>query len=105
VFAGGLTDVNVVLTVRDTVTGTTRTYTNPSGTAFQPIQDTDAFTTCSANGSSLTAPFEAPDPGNPMSIKAMAALPVPTAACAQDSTTICLNGDRLAVTATWRTGD
>jgi hypothetical protein len=105
VFAGGLTDVNVVLTVRDTVTGTTRTYTNPSGTAFQPIQDTDAFTTCSANGSSLTAPFEAPDPRDPMSIKAMAVLPAPTAACAQDSTTICLNGDRFAVTATWRTGD
>ncbi len=46
VFAGGLTDVNVVLTVRDTKTGTTRTYTNPLGVAFQPIQDTSALGVC-----------------------------------------------------------
>lgn len=46
VFAGGLTDVNVTLTVRDTKTGTTKTYTNPQGTAFQPIQDTNALPTC-----------------------------------------------------------
>ena len=46
VFAGGLTDVNVVLTVRDTKNGTTKTYTNPLRTPFQPIQDTSAFATC-----------------------------------------------------------
>jgi hypothetical protein len=46
VFAGGLTDVNVTLTVRDTKTGTTKTYTNPLGQAFQPIQDTNALATC-----------------------------------------------------------
>jgi len=46
VFAGGLTNVNVVLTVRDTTTGTTKTYTNPQSTAFQPIQDTGALATC-----------------------------------------------------------
>lgn len=28
------------------VTGAVRTYTNPQGTAFQPIQDTSAFATC-----------------------------------------------------------
>ena len=44
--AGGLTDVNVVLTVTDTMTGLVRTYVNPQGTAFQPIQDTSAFATC-----------------------------------------------------------
>jgi hypothetical protein len=46
VFAGGLTDVNVTLTVRDTKSGTTRTYTNPLGVAFQPIQDTNALAVC-----------------------------------------------------------
>lgn len=46
VFAGGLTDVNVNLTVTDTKNGTVRTYTNPMGVAFQPIQDTNAFATC-----------------------------------------------------------
>ncbi len=45
-FAGGLTDVNVVMTVTDTQTGTIRTYTNPQSTAFQPIQDTSAFPSC-----------------------------------------------------------
>ncbi|HSE63824.1 MAG TPA: PPC domain-containing protein [Thermoanaerobaculia bacterium] len=46
VFAGGLTNVQVVLTVTDTQNGTVRTYTNPQGTAFAPIQDTAAFATC-----------------------------------------------------------
>ena len=46
VFAGGLTNVNVVLTVVDTKTGSVKTYTNPMNAAFQPIQDTGAFSTC-----------------------------------------------------------
>jgi hypothetical protein len=46
VFAGGLTDVNVVLKVTDTKDGTFKTYTNPAGTAFRPIQDTQALATC-----------------------------------------------------------
>ena len=46
VFAGGLTNVRVVLTVRDSKTGSVKTYTNPIDTAFQPIQDTSAFATC-----------------------------------------------------------
>jgi hypothetical protein len=46
VFAAGLTDVEVTLRVTDTQTGAFRTYVNPQGTAFQPIQDTSAFATC-----------------------------------------------------------
>jgi hypothetical protein len=46
VFAGGLTDVRVRITVTDTLRGVTKQYTNPQGTAFQPIQDTGAFATC-----------------------------------------------------------
>lgn len=46
IFAGGLTDVNVTLTIRDTKSGTTKTYTNPLGVAFQPIQDTNALPVC-----------------------------------------------------------
>jgi streptogramin lyase len=45
-FAAGLTDVNVILTVTDTQTGVSKTYTNPQGTPFQPIQDTDALAAC-----------------------------------------------------------
>jgi PKD repeat protein len=46
VFAGGLTNVKVVVTVTDTSNGTVKTYTNPQGVAFAPIQDTSAFATC-----------------------------------------------------------
>jgi hypothetical protein len=46
VFAAGLTNVRVDLTVRDTKTGTVKVYTNPLNTAFAPIQDTNAFATC-----------------------------------------------------------
>jgi hypothetical protein len=46
VFAAGLTDVEVTLKVTDTKTGATRTYKNPLGKPFAPIQDTAAFATC-----------------------------------------------------------
>jgi hypothetical protein len=46
VFAAGLTDVAVELTVRDTASGAVRTYQNPLGTPFEAIQDTSAFATC-----------------------------------------------------------
>ncbi|HWZ86759.1 MAG TPA: hypothetical protein VN032_11190 [Thermoanaerobaculia bacterium] len=43
VFAGGLTDVGVQMTVTDTVTGAVKMYSNAFGTPFQPIQDSSAF--------------------------------------------------------------
>jgi hypothetical protein len=46
VFAGGLSNVEVVTTVTDVQTGATKTYTNTQGVAFAPLQDTDAFSTC-----------------------------------------------------------
>lgn len=46
VFAAGLTSVAVDLTVRDTLHDETKTYSNPIGTPFAPIQDTAAFATC-----------------------------------------------------------
>ncbi|MBV8200819.1 MAG: hypothetical protein JOZ15_09375 [Acidobacteria bacterium] len=46
VFAGGLTNVHVLITVTDSITGTAATFENPQQTAFQPIQDTDALEVC-----------------------------------------------------------
>jgi hypothetical protein len=46
VFAAGLTNVEVEIVVTDLATGDSRIYTNPQGTAFQPIQDTVAFASC-----------------------------------------------------------
>jgi hypothetical protein len=47
VFAGGLTNVDLDISVTDTVTNAVRHYTNSAGTAFAPVQDTAAFA-CSA---------------------------------------------------------
>jgi hypothetical protein len=46
VFAGGLTDVAMTMTVTDTQTGRAKVYKNPQSTAFKPIQDTSALPTC-----------------------------------------------------------
>jgi len=46
VFASGLTNVGVDLTVTDTKTGQTKTYHNPMNQPFAAIQDTGAFATC-----------------------------------------------------------
>lgn len=43
VFASGLSNARVDLTVMDTLTGRTRTYTNPLGQAFRLIQDSTTF--------------------------------------------------------------
>jgi hypothetical protein len=48
IFAGGLTDVEVETTVTDTLTGAVALYSSARGQAFQPVQDTNAFATCSA---------------------------------------------------------
>src|SRR5262249_2917514 len=49
-FAGGLTNVRVDLKVTDVFTNEVRTYSNPQGAAFRPIQDTSAFA-CDPPGS------------------------------------------------------
>ncbi len=46
VFAAGLTDVDVTLTVDDLESGESRVYRSPLGTPFAPIQDVEAFATC-----------------------------------------------------------
>ena len=43
VFLAGLTNVQVDITITDTVTGQVRTWRNPQGTLFQPVGDTQAF--------------------------------------------------------------
>ena len=59
VFAGGLTNVEVDIAVVDNLTGQVRTYRNPQGTAFQPIQDTGALSGCSASAALSSEPAAA----------------------------------------------
>lgn len=83
VFAGGLTNVKVDLFVRDTRTGTLKIYHNPQGTAFQPIEDVNAFTGCARASDSK------PD----------------NAAGAPTGTVLSVGQNRFQVTANWRTPD
>jgi CSLREA domain-containing protein len=46
VYAAGLTNVNVVLTVTDTQTGQVKSYLNPQGKTYVTILDGNAFATC-----------------------------------------------------------
>jgi hypothetical protein len=47
VFAGGLTDVQTLVTVTDSMSShPPKSYENPPGRKFQPIQDTAAFADC-----------------------------------------------------------
>lgn len=89
VFAAGLTDVDVRLTVTDTSNGAVRIYQNPQGTAFQPIQDTAAFPTCT--GADVRAGEESQAVSLPSVVKGAA------------RTSSNLGGGRFSVSATWRT--
>ncbi len=46
IFAAGMTDVGVDITVNDTKTGVVKRYSAPAGKPFAPILDTNAFATC-----------------------------------------------------------
>ena len=121
VFAGGLTDVGVTLTVSDTQTGVTRSYRNVRGTAFLPLQRTADFGVCgaapalaalstAAAGDSWTGPsggrsapalvWQEPLPRS----EARAAEKVAAAGvCVANATTLCLTGGRFQVRASYDT--
>lgn len=62
VFAAATTDVEYTLNVTDTLTGETREYFNPLGSAASAITDTTAFATCSAEGVGNPSPAGFPGP-------------------------------------------
>ncbi|HJW14443.1 MAG TPA: hypothetical protein VJ776_07095 [Thermoanaerobaculia bacterium] len=105
VFAGGLTNVNVVITVTDTQTGEVRTYVNPQGVAFQPIQDTSAFAGLQApvtsSARSVGAESSAIFAGLTSLIARRSEPFSPAAACVANATTLCLNNGRFSVQTVW----
>lgn len=92
VFATGLTNVEVNLSVLDTATGEAKLYPNALNQDFAPILDTASFPVCGAN----LAP---PPPASP----APAPLATTVGDCAPDATTLCLNQGRFAVEIDWTT--
>jgi hypothetical protein len=112
VFAGGLTNVKVVLTVTDTVTGVPKSYTNPPHTTYQPIQDTAAFS-CGAASAADASP-EAIARAGQIEAEALQDLIDEEAApragdeagtgCTPSANTLCLNNGRFQVSATFDAG-
>jgi hypothetical protein len=100
VFAGGLTNVNAQIRVRDVKTGQATIYVNPQGQAFQPIQDTAAFHTCSVasgNAASDAAPEAAASAGY---------LPLASVLAPPASTqSVLLNNGRFQIDVTFVTKD
>jgi hypothetical protein len=106
VFAGGLTNVQLTISVTDTATGQVKEYSNPESTPFEAILDTGAFDTCSTPGapvSSATTAANAPPTGTgafvPPRAGAAAILP-----CEVPPTTLCLESGRFTVEATYQSG-
>ncbi|MEZ5313344.1 MAG: hypothetical protein R2862_06630 [Thermoanaerobaculia bacterium] len=94
VFATGLTNVDVTLTVLDTATGESRIYRNPLDQDFQPILDTSHLHVC---GAAAAPAASAPPPAPPRTALA------PETACVPGPATLCLQGGRFEVTIDWQT--
>ncbi len=116
VFAGGLTNVHVILRLTDTASGAVRYYEIPYGPAFTPIQDTMAFGTCGAAAAPGGADAAALRRGAMADIRALLAAPAPLpaarpaapdivpASCTPGPEALCLNNNRFRVTATFDAG-
>ena len=122
VFAGGLTDVKVIMKVIDSETGVAATYYNRPGAAFQPVRDQETFAVCpqganlygesryllgademeALRGGSAGAP---PDVGAPAFWPASELAQDAGGSCVPDKRTLCLEKGRFAVRATWEKPD
>jgi hypothetical protein len=101
VFATGLTDVEVELLVTDTWTGEVWRRVNPLGTRFPPLQEIDALQGCGApqpDGS------ETPTVGAADHDETEAAASFLAGTCVPDETSLCLEGNRFRVSATFDSG-
>jgi len=102
ILAGGLTNVNVVMTVTDSQTGTVKSYSNPQGTPFRPIQDTNSFATCAAGSTAGVRPYGGSGAGFLLPPKVTESFDVSaTEPCVANATTLCLINSRYQVRAQW----
>ncbi len=104
-FSGGLTNLDVTISVADTVSGKTTTYSNPQGTAFRPIVDMDSLSSCPAVGTALSA--RSPEEPGETDLTALPVAPQAatgsalTLGCAESDSVLCIAG-RFQVEATWQ---
>ena len=104
-FATGLTNLEVTITVTDTVTGQVKTYSNPQARAFPPILDTDALDACSNSAMTEMAGRNPEEPGSFSDERLARDAPAAShdVRCGETGTTLCLGGNRFKVEATWQT--
>ncbi|MYF96128.1 MAG: hypothetical protein F4210_11595 [Holophagales bacterium] len=113
VFAAGLTDVQVTTTVRDLRSGLEMSWTNPQGTLFEPIADSEAFATCGSASSVAVAsrvrlsgaPRERAVDLYQASLAESDRLDLASTACAASETALCLQSARYEVRANWQAGE
>ncbi len=113
VFAAGLTDVQVTTTVRDLRSGLEMSWTNPQGTLFEPIADSEAFATCGSASSVAVAsrvrlsgaPRERAVDLYQASLAENDRLDLASTACAASETALCLQSARYEVRANWQAGE
>ena len=107
VFAAGLTDLQVTMTVRDLSSGKVRNWSNPRGTPFEPILDKEAFASCVApfsGASANVAVLSGAAPGVVSEVVEPETV-AGAAACVGSDTALCLQEDRFLVSANWRVGE
>ncbi len=105
IYAAGLTDVEVHLSVTDTETGEIWSRVNPWQQPFSPLQDIEALGGCPASASTSAAE---PNSVGWMASKAIGEKlpvkgkgPLAEGSCVPDATTLCLSGGRFEVSATF----
>ncbi len=111
VFAAGLTNVDVSLVVTDTATGRSKEYRNPAGTNFQPILDTDAFSSCHVGFQAPQGFQESAPPASTTRGSASSTVDLRTAiettqkmegTCEPGDDHLCLSGNRFRAELTYR---
>jgi ELWxxDGT repeat protein len=100
VFYGALSNVEYTLTVTDTQTGLTRRYFNPQG-QLASVGDIYGFGPRGANGANPHPSITTAAP-SPLALTAERQGKAATVPCHADAQTLCLSGDRFAVTVAWK---
>ena len=107
VFFGALSNVEYTLTVRDTVTGSTKQYQNPAG-RFASVADTAAFGAAAAARASHTATVAAGTDSTPSSLAEIAdflaepGVAAASAPCPEARFALHLGGCRFRVEVEWK---
>ncbi|MCH9647044.1 MAG: carboxypeptidase regulatory-like domain-containing protein [Deltaproteobacteria bacterium] len=106
VFAAGLTNVGVDMTVTDTLTGAVQVYNSPLSMPFQPILDTRAFSTCEASEarevSEAASHGRSPWPVESSHLLGRGQRTTGDGGCVPSATGLCLQDNRFLVEAIWQ---